>query len=74
MYNVSVVCLVVVLSFNIYNFLYVHLADIVECEENPNACQDHARCNNTDGGFDCVCNGGFEGMGALCLGMFYPVA
>ena len=66
-------CLVVVLQFNVHHVLYFHFADIVECDEDPKACQDHATCNNTEGGFDCFCNGGFQASGSLCLGTFVPV-
>ena len=70
--HVYIYCCIICCTFNYTRRMYF-FADIVECDENPNACQNHATCNNTEGGFDCMCNGGFEGVGSLCLGTFCPV-
>ena len=49
--------------------------DIDECaSDNLNNCSDttHTVCQNTDGGFTCVCQDGFRKDGkGVCIGKFY---
>jgi len=40
--------------------------DIDECAEGTDNCDINAACTNTDGGFSCGCNAGFEGDGITC--------
>ena len=53
------------------------VSDTNECNEVPGPCSENAICVNTDGGYSCTCNEGFEGNGVLCEGRFsllaYPV-
>ena len=46
------------------------LSDTNECNEVPGPCSENAICTNTDGGYSCACNAGFEGNGVLCEGRF----
>ena len=44
--------------------------DIDECELQTDNCAADAKCNNTQGGFECICNPGFMdelGDGTSCL-------
>jgi len=43
-------------------------ADIDECLERKHGCTPHSTCNNTDGGYDCVCDSGYRAKGSLCVG------
>lgn len=40
--------------------------DVDECEENTDACDEHASCANTEGSYECTCEDGFEGDGTEC--------
>ena len=40
--------------------------DVDECAEDPMACHADATCTNTDGSFECACNEGYLGDGAMC--------
>jgi hypothetical protein len=42
------------------------LTDIDECVEDIDNCNDNARCINTPGSFQCVCEEGFTGDGVIC--------
>ena len=44
------------------------LLDIDECEE-LRPCSINAMCNNTFGSYQCTCNKGFYGNGAVCTGI-----
>ena len=46
-----------------------HVVDINECASNvTNNCHDNATCHNTNGGYNCTCNNGYEGNGTYCKG------
>ena len=46
-------------------------ADKDEClDGTDNNCAAEAKCMNTDGGFDCVCNAGYGGDGVTCAGRY----
>ena len=47
--------------------------DIDECTTGMNDCDMDAFCNNTEGGFFCTCNEGFDGSGTIgdCDGQLY---
>merc|ERR1719153_1698938 len=40
--------------------------DIDECADGSNSCDVNASCFNNHGGYDCVCNAGFNGSGHEC--------
>ncbi|XP_052803014.1 uncharacterized protein LOC128233395 isoform X2 [Mya arenaria] len=40
--------------------------DINECDE-PSPCDNHADCQNYDGGYNCSCRSGFRGDGHNCI-------
>jgi hypothetical protein len=42
--------------------------DVDECAGGGGGCDEHATCNNNDGGYDCECDDGFEGDGFTCTG------
>jgi hypothetical protein len=44
--------------------------DIDECFSETDLCSDLAACINSDGGYGCVCNEGFEGDGFECSSPF----
>ncbi|KAM5245526.1 thrombomodulin [Ctenodactylus gundi] len=39
--------------------------DVDDCAQEPRVCQQ--RCVNTEGGFDCLCDEGFEKVGSECV-------
>ena len=41
--------------------------DVDECEEGLDDCAEAAECTNIEGGFECVCQEGFEGDGKTCV-------
>ena len=43
-------------------------ADIDECVEGTDNCDDNASCSNNAGGFTCTCNAGYTGSGVSCSG------
>jgi len=45
-------------------------ADIDECSENTHNCDQHARCEDTEGDFECSCRKGYYGDGTFCEGKF----
>lgn len=45
------------------------ISDIDECANGTHDCHRDAICTNTDGGFNCSCNGGFTGDGRKCAGV-----
>lgn len=52
-------------------YLYLHLADIDECERNISQCDlDRGVCTNTVGSYECQCNKGYYGDGFIgnCTG------
>lgn len=46
----------------------VSVPDVNECVENPAACGGHSVCENTLGGYKCVCEAGYRGNGTHCEG------
>ena len=40
--------------------------DIDECNEGTNLCDINAKCINTNGSYECICNSGYEGSGLTC--------
>lgn len=46
----------------------VSVPDVDECVENPAACSGHSVCENTLGGYKCVCAAGYRGNGTHCEG------
>lgn len=49
--------------------MFWYIADINECQNNTDICDDYAVCNNTQGGYTCQCNSGFTDDGKNCTGM-----
>ena len=43
---------------------FVSTADIDECVEATARCDADASCTNTIGGYNCLCNSGYEGDGS----------
>ena len=67
MSNGNSICLLTAqLQFDII-FVLNH-ADIDECIEETDNCDDNAICTNTDGSFTCLCDLGYSGIGAICTG------
>ena len=48
--------------------IHIFFTDVDECAEGKDNCDPNATCDNTDGGFTCTCNEGFEGDGETCNG------
>ena len=57
-----------------HNYETLYSIDIDECAEGSGlaSCDINATCINTVGGFECVCNEGFEGTGTICTGIATP--
>ena len=45
-----------------------HHEDIDECTRSTHNCHPKARCQNTVGGFRCICRNGYTGNGIQCSG------
>ena len=43
-------------------------SDVDECQETTDICGANSTCSNTDGGFICGCEAGFEMEAGSCLG------
>jgi len=41
-------------------------SDLDECTQGFHSCDMNATCTNTEGGYDCACNEGYEGDGFAC--------
>ena len=50
--------------------IVLEIADIDECAEGSFTCNENAACSNNDGGYDCICNAGYEGDGQKCNGKY----
>ena len=48
----------------------LHGIDIDECDSGTDDCSQFARCDNTDGSYECTCLDGYQGNGRSCLGGF----
>lgn len=46
----------------------ISVPDVDECLENPAACGGHSVCENTLGGYKCVCAAGYRGNSTHCEG------
>ena len=42
--------------------------DIDECADGVDDCSSNGTCDNTPGGFNCMCNQGYTGNGVICIG------
>ena len=62
--------LIIYLCYKIINSENIFLAtDFNECENNASECSENSYCNNTIGGYECLCNDGFEfGINDRCIG------
>ena len=49
-----------------FKLFLIFLLDINECLIDP--CHVNGICNNTNGGFNCICRTGFSGNGFQCIG------
>ena len=49
------------------------ISDVDECQETPHVCGANSTCINTNGGFICGCEAGFEMVGGSCLGEYNTV-
>ena len=47
-------------------------ADINECENGDDNCNENANCTNTEGSFTCSCNPGYSGDGVICTSKLPP--
>ena len=43
--------------------------DVDECDEDLHDCDANARCDNTSGSFECVCEDGYDGDGRECTSL-----
>lgn len=43
-----------------------YTADVDECEEDLDNCDDNADCMNVEDGFMCTCIEGYTGNGTVC--------
>ena len=48
--------------------------DVDECLAGSHNCHVQAICLNTDGSFDCLCDGGWSGDGRRCSSKFSPAS
>ena len=44
------------------------ISDINECEQQPSVCHNNAKCEDTEGSYECTCVDGYIGDGTLCTG------
>ena len=66
---VSFQCLSIMpLKFTIMYFIKL---DIDECNEGTSLCDTNAKCINTNGSYECICNSGYEGSGLTCRSKLY---
>ncbi len=50
------------------------MSDIDECLEGVDACASNATCMNTEGGYNCSCDTGYDGDGLTCNSMKILIA
>ena len=62
--NISTLYVAILMVRNYYHLSFS--ADVNECMENLDSCDDNATCSDTDGDFNCTCNIGYEGDGFNC--------
>ena len=62
--------------FNIAVFISIFsttISDIDECADvGVNNCDTDAKCTNTEGSYQCMCNDGYSGDGTVCQGKKRP--
>ncbi len=53
--------------------LFVCCADINECLDGTDECDENADCIDTEGSYTCTCRRGYAGDGFTCIGeyMYY---
>ena len=55
-------------SLNHFYHPFHLISDIDECVTETQNCSNDTVCNNTKGGFNCMCKAGFTGDGQNCTG------
>ena len=50
---------------------FLYHTDIDECSDGTHSCDPDAKCDNTDGSYQCTCNKGYSGDGTFCDGNYY---
>lgn len=48
-----------------------YIPDIDKCATDTDLCHQDASCMKIDGGYSCVCNGGYTGDGLECTGKIF---
>ena len=56
------------ISLNHFYHPFHLISDIDECVIGTHNCSNDTECNNTKGGFNCMCKAGFTGDGKKCTG------
>ena len=51
----------------------VFIADVNECDEGIHNCHENANCSDVVGGFNCICNTGFNGDGTICESKWFSL-
>ena len=46
----------------------VMFTDVNECDDGSVRCYYHSHCENTEGGYKCVCDPGYAPWGRMCMG------
>ena len=54
------------LMINIQRNFVRDFTDNDECSDGTHTCSANATCDNTDGGYNCSCDSGYEGNGFNC--------
>lgn len=64
---IALVCLIHLKLLSV--IINQNLLDIDECTALTHNCTANSFCTNTEGGFNCTCNQGFEAYGQICRGI-----